>query len=140
MVAALGEANRLPGPGGQVAVCNWGRMEDREVFAVLNALRELLPDEPDPNRPAVGEPGVVEGLLHQAGLEPLRVGEVDVPYRVPDEATLERALLVDAADLENRQLAESAVRTVIAGAAKQFRRRDGSYRFENRFTFVVARA
>ena len=39
-VAALAEAARVVRPGGSVAVCNWGRMEHRELFAVMRALRD----------------------------------------------------------------------------------------------------
>jgi ubiquinone/menaquinone biosynthesis C-methylase UbiE len=33
-VAALAEAGRVTRSGGRVAICNWGRVEDREVQAV----------------------------------------------------------------------------------------------------------
>jgi hypothetical protein len=57
-----------------------------------------------------------------------------VPYEVPDEATLERALRVDASE----HVSDDALRQVIAEAAAPFRRPDGSYRFENRFRYVIA--
>ena len=133
--AALGEARRVTRPGGAVAICNWGSAEDRELSVVLGALRELEPPSPpSPPGPAIGEPGVLEELARAAGLDPAQAAEVDVPYEVPDEATLERALLVDAGG----RVGEAAVRRVIAEAAGPFRRPDGSYRFENRFRYLVA--
>ena len=70
--SALAEARRVTRPGGQVAICNWGRAEDRELSAVLGPLRELLPPgPPSPPGPAVGEPGVLEELARAAGLSPV---------------------------------------------------------------------
>ena len=132
--SAVGEAARVARPGGLVAICNWGRKEDREVFVVLDRLHELEPPRPpSPPAPAVGEPGVVEDLMRAAGLTPVRADEVDVPYEVPDEATLQRALRVDASE----HVSDDALRNVIAEAAAPFRRPDGSYRFENRFRYVI---
>jgi SAM-dependent methyltransferase len=78
------------------AICNWGRVSERDVHAIFEPLSELKPPRPgvppyDP--PRVGEPGVLEGLARQAGLTPQRADDVDVPYEFPDRATLERALL-----------------------------------------------
>lgn len=65
--------------------------------------------------------------------------QFDVPYEAPDRETLERALLVDAACIGGTEHArEAAVRKVIAEAAAPFRRPDSSYRFENRFRYVVS--
>jgi SAM-dependent methyltransferase len=137
---ALAEAKRVARPGGHVAICNWAL--HREVFAVLDPLRELLPPEPPgPDRPKAGEPGVLERLAREAGLDPGPPGEVDVPYEVPDQATLERALRVDSGMLGAIDHAgEEAVRRVVVEAAAPFRRADGSYRFENRFRYLVAQA
>jgi len=143
-VAALGEAGRVARPGGLVAICNWSRIEERELWAVLAPLRELAPPEPDPPgppTPAVGEPGVLEDLARQAGLDPIRAGDVDVPFEAPDRATLERALLVDAMFLHLPDESRAdAVRATIDEAGAPYRRPDGSYRFENRFRYVVAQA
>ena len=134
--AALAEAARVTRPGGQIAVCNWGRLEDRELFVVLGRLRELEPPGPrTPPGPAIGEPGVLEDLARDAGLAPVRADEVDVPYEVPDDATLERALRADASE----HVSGDALRQLIAEVAAPFRRSDGSYRFENRFRYVIAR-
>jgi SAM-dependent methyltransferase len=136
-VPALAEARRVTRVGGRVAICNWGRLDDRELFAVLRPLRELRQPSP-PVPPALGEPGVLEGLARRAGLEPRQAGEVDVPYEVPDQATLERAFLVDAGVEVIEHAGEHAVRRTIVTAAAPFRRPDGSYRFENRFRYLVA--
>jgi SAM-dependent methyltransferase len=145
MTVALGEAKRVAHPGGDVAICNWSRPQERELSAVFGPLRELEPPpEPDAPRadpPAVGEPHVLEDLAREAGLEPRRVDEVDVPYSVPDQATLERALLHGAGFLPAvEHSGEERVRTTIIDAAAPFRQQDGSYLFRNTFRYLIARA
>jgi SAM-dependent methyltransferase len=141
--AALGEAARVARPGGLVAVCNWGRVEDRDLAAVYTALGDLEPPGADgggPPRPKVGEPGVLESLVRAGGLEPAGAADVDVPYESPDLDTLERAV-VDGAGFHAavEHSGAAAVRAALESAAAPFRRRDGSYRFENRFRYVIAR-
>jgi SAM-dependent methyltransferase len=143
-VAALAEAARVTRSGGRVAICNWGRVEDRELSALLEPLRELEPPRPpgvppyDP--PPIGEPGVLEELAEQAGLTPEHADEVRVLYEVPDLATLERALLAVArVNGITPVLAEGVVARTAERAAAPFRRADGSYRFENRFRYLIAR-
>jgi SAM-dependent methyltransferase len=95
MIVALRDGNRVARSGGHVAICNWGRRHDRELFAVLGPLGELqapaAAGAPQPDPPAVGEPGVLEDLARESGLDPGRAHEVDLPYVTTDLATLERA-------------------------------------------------
>jgi hypothetical protein len=128
--------------GGRVAICNWGRIEDREVHAIVAPLREVEPPPPqgaspyDP--PPIGEPGVLDDLARRAGLAPERA-EVEVPYESPDRATLERALLAFAPILRiDPEVVEQVVRRTVEADAEPFRRSDGSYRFENRFRYLIA--
>lgn len=52
-VVALPVAARVTRPGGRVAICNWGRVEDRDVHAIFEPLSELKASRPsDPSRPA----------------------------------------------------------------------------------------
>jgi ubiquinone/menaquinone biosynthesis C-methylase UbiE len=134
-VGALAEAGRVTRPGGAVAVCNWGRMEDRQLFVVMRALR----DGPSAAGPEISEPGGLEKLARRAGLEPGQAGEIEVPYEAPDQETLEQAFLNDAAFGVLQRLGEAETRRLIVEAAAPFRRRDGSYRFENRFRYLIAR-
>jgi SAM-dependent methyltransferase len=140
----LREAVRVVRPGeGRVAICNWGRSGEQDVEVVEDALAELLPSgRPDRgDRPAVGEPGVVEELARAAGLEPFAGGEVDVALDVPDDAAAIRAFMLDAGLLHVLDHAsEATVHATILEAAAPFRRPDGSYRFDNRFRYVVSRA
>jgi SAM-dependent methyltransferase len=140
---ALAEATRVTRPGGQVGVCHWGRPEDCELFAIMGALRELQAPPPagtsSPGPPGVREPGVLQRLIGRVGLVPVRAAEVDVPLEAADQATFERAMLASggvAPAIEHS--GEPAVRKRIVEAAAPFRRPDGSYRLENRFSYVIA--
>lgn len=143
LIAALAEARRVARPGGEVAICNWSRPQDSELLAIMGALRDLQPlpppGAPPPEPRATGEPGMLEDLAREAGLDPGSAGEVDVPYEVPDQATLERALLAPGGVLPAiEHSGEEAVRAAIVDAAESFRRPDGSYRLENRFGYLIA--
>lgn len=145
MLGALEEAKRVARRGGQVAICNWSRPEASALVAVMGALRDLQPPAPSgarqPDRPAVGEPGVLEALAVEAGLEPEESGEVDVPFEAPDEETLVRALLAPGGALPAiEHSGEEAARNAIRDASAAFRRPDGSYRIENTFRYLIARA
>jgi SAM-dependent methyltransferase len=145
MISALREAKRVARPRGQVAVCNWHRPQDCDLSAVFGTLRELdpptAPDGSQPERPAVGEPGVLEDLARAALLKPAEAGQLDVPYVTPDHAMLERAFLAAAGfDSAVEHSGERAVRKAIIEAAAPFRQPDGSYLFQNRFRYVIALA
>jgi len=135
-LTALGEMRRAARPGGLVAVCNWGRREDCELKPIFDALDDGQPPAIQ-DSPPLGEPGELERLARESGLEPVASADVDVPYETPDRDTLCRALLVDAGLHGIEEGADEAVRAAVERAA-QFRRTDGSYRFENRFRYIVA--
>jgi hypothetical protein len=61
-----------------------------------------------------------------------------VPFEAPDREALERAFMVDAVGGALERLGEAEVRRRVVEAAAPFRRGDGSYRFENRFRYLVA--
>jgi hypothetical protein len=133
-VSALAEAARVTRPGGVVAVSNWGPMEHRQLFVVMRALR----DGPSAAGSDISEPGGLERLARRAGLEPRGSGDIEVPYEAPDQEALVQAFFNDALFGVLQRLGEDEVRRLIVEAAAPFRRRDGSYRFENRFRFVIA--
>ena len=142
-LTALIEAARVTRPGGHVAVCNWSRAADSDMSSVVGAMRDLLPPSPpasarsDP--PAIGEPGVLEDLSRQAGLEPVQAAELDVPFALPDRAALESALLsAGAVQPAIEHVGEQAVRDRVAEAGEPFRRPDGSYLLQNRFRYVIS--
>lgn len=135
--AAFGEMRRVARADGIVAVCNWGRREDCDLVPVFDALAEQKATaEPQTAKP-LGEPGELERLARESGLEPLASADVDIPYEVPDRDTLHQALLVDAGLHGIEEGADEAVRAALEYAAP-FQRDDGSYRFENRFRYLLA--
>lgn len=137
-LTALTEAGRVTRPGGRVAVCNWGRPGDQQVHEIFEPLAELEPSGPR-DAPDVGEPGVLEDLARQAGLTPERAEEVAVPYSFPDWAGLERALLgLAPAYRIDGATAARVIREAVEQRAERFRRPDGSYRFDNRWRFMIA--
>ncbi len=89
-----------------------------------------------PPRAAFGRPGNLGRLMRAAGLEPEPERDVSVPFEVHDQARLELALLFDARAYD---VPEADARATIVAAAAPFRRRDGSYRFENVFRYVISR-
>jgi hypothetical protein len=63
---------------------------------------------------------------------------VDVPFTAPDLRALERALLAGAGfGSAVEHAGEETVRRTLADTAAPFRRADGSYRFGNRFRYLV---
>ena len=145
VVAALVDAKRVTRPGGCVAICHWGRPEDNELFAVIGAVRELQPPpppgSPPPGPPTLGEPGALEEVAERAGLRPLRSEEIDLLFEAPDRQKLERAMLAPGAILPAIEYSgEERVRAAVTEAAAPFRQADGSYRFANRFRFLIAAA
>jgi SAM-dependent methyltransferase len=127
-VATLREWTRV---GGSVAACVWGPREECEVNVVESALRALAEAPEPPARFCERLAAVAE----DAGLA-LRAHEtVSVPFEVPDE---ERLLLAFLFDARAYGAEERAAREVILAAAAPFRRRDGSYRFENAFRYAIS--
>jgi SAM-dependent methyltransferase len=139
--ATLAEARRVARPGGLVAVCAWAADRDCEVQLVCNELERLAAEPPGPGGPRLGEPGILDELSAAVGLEVLSTQNVSVPYTAADDDALQRAFLLDAVlsgALEH--VGEEASRATIAQAAEPYRRPDGSYRFENVFRVLIARA
>jgi SAM-dependent methyltransferase len=135
-VVALSEARRVARPGGLVAICGWDDRYDNELPKVMAAARELLPPARRRTRPAAT-------TIEETVLATVRAsrdsGHVDVPFEAPDRPTLLRALLTPGPVLPAIEHAgEDVVGKAFAAAAGPFRRADGSYRFENRFRYLIA--
>jgi SAM-dependent methyltransferase len=117
--------------GDAIAVCVWGPREECEVDVVEAALRALA----GAPQPAARLCERLTAVVEDAGLT-LRAHEtVSVPFEVPDQERLVLAFLFDARAYGAE---ERAARETIVAAAAPFRRRDGSYRFENAFRYVLS--
>ncbi len=136
--AALREASRVTRPGGQVAVVIWGRPERVDAAAFLEALGPLMP----PGTPEIVnlfyEPGALEDLARNAGLEPERGIDVQCPWEYPDLETLQRGWMsAGPATAAIAHSGEEAVRESIARVVSAFRLSDGSYRLRNVFRCLI---
>lgn len=143
VTAAVGEARRVAKRGGRVVMQVWGRAERCELGALLGAIAPLLPG-PLPGPPSGGaysDPGVLESIARNAGLEPETTGDVTCAFEYPDEGALVQiagsaGMIVLAA----RTSGEQTVRDAIVGAMEPFKNADGSYRVENEWHYLIARA
>lgn len=137
MVAALREAARVTRREGLVGIQVWGRPERCDLAALLGALRPLVPGTSA--APRLAEPGVLDGLVRQAGLAPVREGDVRCAFAWPDaEAMLRSVLAAGMAVTAMRAAGEEAVRRAALEALAPFRAPDGSYRVENDWHYLVA--
>ena len=87
------------------------------------------------------EPGVLEGIATQAGLEPERAFDTTWAYEYADAETLRRALVAPAgiAVLVGTDH-EEAVKDAIVARLAPHRTPDGGYRLQNEFHSLIARA
>jgi SAM-dependent methyltransferase len=142
-VHALQDARRVTKPGGKVAMVVWGKPQDCETDVTLKALGALLPPSP-PGAPAplaLSQPGVVEGLLQQAGLRLIETGEVDCPYEYPDDEIAVLAIgAAGPAVRAMRAAGEDRVRGVILQSLIPYKRSAGGYLQKNKFRYFLTLA
>jgi SAM-dependent methyltransferase len=121
---ALREARRVARPGGRLAVCKYGRPADNEFFAFLAAL------DPSPlriDRLPAGD--AVERSIDRLGLGVIAGGDVTSVMCLADDEALASALASAGAVIRSAEH--------VAAAGAQYRRPDGSYRFENRLRYWI---
>jgi ubiquinone/menaquinone biosynthesis C-methylase UbiE len=143
IVAALREAGRVAKPGAPVVIQVWGPHERNDLEAMKVIVRPFLPPRPPdaPPEPELWRQGVLEDLAARAGLEPEVAFDTTWAYHYPDEATLRRAMVAPAgiAALVGRER-EAEVKDAIAAGLAKHRSADGSYRLQNEFHYLIARA
>jgi len=139
MVVALREAGRVARPGGLVGIQVWGVPERCDLAALLGALRPLLPQRPTP--PVLAAPGVLEGIAREAGLTPVRAGDVTCAFEWHDEdAMLRSTLSASLPVLAERAAGEAAVRRAALHGLAPFRTPSGGYRVVNDWHYLIAAA
>jgi SAM-dependent methyltransferase len=143
MVAALREAGRVAKPGAPVVIQVWGPYERRDLEAMMKIAHRYLPPRPPdaPPEPELWKPGVLEEMATEAGLEPGEAFDITWAYEYPDFETLGRAMMAPAgiAVLVGPER-EAEVRAAIVKGLAPFRTELGSYRLQNEFRCLIARA
>jgi SAM-dependent methyltransferase len=143
IVAALREAGRVAKPGAPVVIQVWGPHERNDLEAMKEIVRPFMPPRPAdaPPEPDYAEPGVLEYLATEAGLEPESAFDTAWAVEYPDEDTLRRALVAPAgiAVLVGPDHEEEVKDAISAGLAR-YRTSDGSYRLHNTYHYLIARA
>jgi SAM-dependent methyltransferase len=143
MVGALREARRVAKPGTPVVVQVWGAHEHCQLERMKQIARPFFPPRPPdaPPDPDLSQPGLLRTLAAKAGLTPVDEVETMWAYAFPDETTLGRALLAPAglALLAGPDREQELERAIVNGLA-DYRMPDGSYRIENEFRILLARA
>jgi SAM-dependent methyltransferase len=143
MVAALREAGRVAKPGAPIVIQVWGRPDRSALTALHPAIAPFLPP-PDPDAPRgseLWEPGVLEQYAIEAGLLPERTFDVAWAYRYEDDDDLARGMLSPAGiGTFVGPEREPALRSAVLDALAPYRTADGSYRLENEWHTLIARA
>ena len=143
MVAALREAGRVARPGAPVVIQVWGAHERCDLERMKEVARPFLPPRPAdaPPDPDLSQPGLLRTLAEQAGLTPESEFDFSWAFWFPNAETLGRAMLAVAglATIAGPER-EDELRAAIVDGLAACRRRDGSYRLENEYHYLIARA
>jgi SAM-dependent methyltransferase len=143
LVIALREAGRVAKPGAPVIIQVWGAHERCNLEAMKQVARPFLPPRPPdaPPDPDLSEPGALQALATRAGLTPESEFDASWAFEYPDAETLGRALVAVAglATLAGPAREHELKNAIVDGLAA-YRRPDGSYRLENEYHYLVARA
>jgi SAM-dependent methyltransferase len=143
IVAAMREAGRVARPGAPVVIQVWGPHDVNDLEAVKQVIRPYMPPRPAdaPAEPDYSEPGVLEGIAAQAGLDPESTFDTTWSFVFADDETLGRAMAAPAgvALLVGPEREAEFKDAVVRGLAAH-RAADGSYRLQNTFHSLIARA
>jgi SAM-dependent methyltransferase len=143
MVAALREAGRVAKLDASVVIQVWGAHELCSLEAMKEIARPYMPPRPPdaPPDPDFSKPGTLAALAAEAGLTPVDTFATSWAYTYRDAETLGRALLAPAGfALLVGPEREQAVKKAIVDGLAQFRLADGSYKLENEYRYLIARA
>jgi SAM-dependent methyltransferase len=143
IVTALREAGRVAKPGAPVVIQVWGAHERCSLEAMKEIARPFFPPRPPnaPPDPDFSQPGALEALAVEAGLRPKTVFETSWAYVYPDEETLGRALVAPAGiAVVVGPERENEIKAAIVEGLAEYRTDEGSYRLDNEYRYLIARA
>lgn len=140
-VHALQEARRVTRLAGRVVVGVFGPEQACDIAAPLAAFGELMP-APPPGTPgpfALSHASALEDLVRKAGLEPLAVEDVDVPFDLADETAALRCLLGSGpATIAMRISGAEHVHKAVLDAIAPFKTSSGAYHLNNQLRYLIA--
>src|ERR671920_832095 len=143
IVAALREARRVAKPAAAVVINVWGPHDANDLEAVKATIRPYFPSRPAdaPSEPDYSEPGVLEDIAPRAGLEPDTTFDSTWAYVFEDAKPVRRAMVAPAGlALLVGPDREDEVKDAIERGLASYRAEDGSYRLQNTFHSLIARA
>jgi len=118
----------------------WGSPEDCDSGRVSKAVIEILPP-PKPKGAvfSLSAAGLLEELMHQAGLKILDSGEVKCPFEFADFETCWRSLS-SAGPMQSvmRMATQETVKEAVSKAVHPFQNKKGLIRLENLTRYVLA--
>ena len=142
-VNALRQAGRVLRSDGVLAVAVWGRRDQCEAVAVVEALTSLLPPPPPGAAGpfALSEPGALERLLESAGFRSEEAHDAPTPWVYRDLDAAVRAFGSAGPATRGEQAAgRAAVEQTIAQALQPFLDvNTGIVQLENVFRYAIAR-
>lgn len=138
-VRAVRELGRVCRPTGTIVIGLFAPPDRVELGAVFGAIRDALPEPPPGKGPfELSQPGVLAGLVAEAGLEIGDAGEVECPFSYPDFATFWRANL-SAGPIQAAlgSIGEPELMAAVHDAVASRALPDGSLVLRNVFQFVT---
>jgi SAM-dependent methyltransferase len=136
---ALRQVRRVCVPGGRVALAIWGRPEECEQYAIVRALRQILPTPLGEEPFSLSAPGVLDMLIAENGLRVVDDGSVVCPAEYPDEEVACQALVATGPmQAALRVIGAQQLTAVVLTAIAPFRTRSGGVRLVNRFRYITA--
>lgn len=139
----LKELRRVCAPGGKVAVASLGDPKECDASRVNRAALALLSEPPQGNEFTypfrISDPGVLDGLMKDAGFKLVGDGKIDCPMSFPDVETAwtaQRTVGLHQAIM--KVVGEPKLREALTRVFESLRTPDGGVVLKNRFRYIAA--
>lgn len=139
-ITTLRELIRVTTEDGKVVVGLFSTPDKVQYSAIINAVRDTLPEPPPGNGPfELSKSGVLEDLMQTAGLTVESSGEVDCPFDYPDFETFWRAnIAAGPFQAAVKLVSEDQLKRAARDAARPFQNSNGGTHFKNTYIYVTA--